>query len=175
MATRKRARSNTVLRNTLREDSALQDAVREGLGAVQTGHRNYFDEQIRTTFDDSLDLDEASRPGHEQENRWDYLLGHAPSGEVVAVEPHSAKQDEISRIIRKKRAAEQYLRGHLRDAMRVTRWLWVASGRVQFAETERARLRLDQEGIQFVGTQVAAKYLPSAKSTGRPRRRSRRS
>lgn len=59
------------------------------MGAVKAAHRNYFDKEVRSAFADSLDLDEALTEGHEQENRWDYLLGHALSGEVVAVEPHS--------------------------------------------------------------------------------------
>jgi hypothetical protein len=36
----------------------------------------------------------------------------------------------------------------------------VASGKVHFADTEKARLRLDQNGIKFVGTRVLAKHLP---------------
>ena len=98
--------------------------------------------------------------GHEQANRWDYLLGHAPSGKVVAVEPHSAKQDEITTVINKRAAAREQMRAHLNDGARVAKWLWVASGKVHFANTEKARLRLDQHGIEFVGTKVTSKHLP---------------
>lgn len=173
--TRRRAGRRTVLRGALREESQLQPLVCDGLGALEDAHRDYFDDVVRVTFQDSLDLDEAARVGHEQENRWDYLVGHAASGEVVAVEPHSAKQDEISRIISKKIAARAYLRDHLRDGARVSRWLWVASGRDQFADTERTRLRLDQEGIEFVGRRILAKHLPGRPSAAaRPHRRSGR-
>ena len=79
------------------------------------------------------------QPDHEQANRWDYLLGHAPSGNVVAVEPHSAKQDEITTLINKRVAAREQMRGHLRDGARVAKWLWVASGKVHFANTEKTR------------------------------------
>ncbi|HXH93969.1 MAG TPA: hypothetical protein VNN25_20485, partial [Thermoanaerobaculia bacterium] len=122
-------------------------------------HRDYFDETIRSDFEDSLDLDEAMRLGREGQNRWDYLLSHAPSDEVVAVEPHSAKQDEISTVIKKRSAAREHLRPHLRDGVNISRWLWVASGRVHFADTEKARRRLDQHGIEFVGQRVMARHL----------------
>ena len=52
--------------------------------------------------------------------------------------------------------------GHLREGARVTKWLWVASGEVHFANTERTRHRLDQNGIEFVGTRVAARHLPGS-------------
>lgn len=156
----KKAIKKTPVRAALQKDSRLLPLVVDGLGAVKNAHRDYFDTDIRQDFLDSLDLDEAVRPGHEQENRWDYLLGHTPSGEVVAVEPHSAKQDEITTVINKRSAAREQLKAHLRDGARVTKWLWVASGKVYFANTENVRLRLDQHGIEFVGTKVAAKHLP---------------
>jgi hypothetical protein len=90
------------------------------------------------------------------------LLGHAPSAEVVAVEPHSAKQDEVTTVIRKKRAALDQLKDHLRDGARMAKWLWVTSGKVHFADTEKTRRLLDEKGIEFVGTRVYAKHLPLA-------------
>lgn len=154
----------TPVRRALRKDSALLPLVADGLGAVKKAHHDYFDTAIRRDFADSLELDEAMREDRDRENRWDYLLGHAPSGEVVAVEPHSAKEDEVTTVIRKRAAAREQLQGHLREGGRVAKWLWVASGKVQFADTERTRRRLDQNGIEFVGTKVAAKHLPD--STG---------
>ncbi len=142
--------------------------------AVSRSHRAYFDEAIRPTFADSLELDEAVRVGRERENRWDYLMGHSPSGEVIAVEPHSAKQDEITTVIRKRAAALEHLAEHLREGARVSKWLWVASGRVHFAATEKAKLRLDQNGIEFVGTRVTAKHLPIAAATAPSARRRRK-
>jgi len=149
--------------------------VKNGLEAVKRSHRNYFAEAIRSAFADSLDLDQAMEVGHEQENRWDYLLGHTSSGRVIAVEPHSAKQDEIGTVIRKRQAALDQLKGHLRGGARVSKWLWVASGTVQFVKMEKARLRLDQSGIEFVGSKVLAKHLPAAVSTAaEPAARARR-
>jgi hypothetical protein len=158
--------SGTPLRRALRADSDLQDSVRDGMAAVKRTHHDHFDPAIRSSFADSLDLDAALQAGHEQENRWDYLLGHRPSREVVAVEPHSAERDAISKVIRKRSSAREQLKAHLRDSARVSRWLWVASGRVHFADTEKARRRLDQNGIEFVGTKVMAKHLPSGKGRG---------
>lgn len=153
-------KTKTPTRRSLRPSSSLLPLVADGLGAVEAAHRDYFDPAIRNTFSDSLDLDKALKQGHEQENRWDYLLGHDKSGTVVAVEPHSAKQDEITTVINKRVAARKQLKDHLRDGSHVTKWLWVASGKVHFANTEKARLRLDQNGIEFVGTKVSAKHLP---------------
>lgn len=140
------------------------------MDAVKKPHRDYFDGAIRSAFADSLELDEAVRSKHEQDNRWDYLLGHSPSDEVIAVEPHSAKQDEITTVIRKRKAALEHLAEHLRDGARISRWLWVASGRVQFAKTEKAKLLLDQNGIELVGTKVLAKHLPTVAGSAGPAR-----
>lgn len=157
---KKGATRKTPVRVALRQHSALQSSVVDGLGAVEGGHRDYFDVAIRSSFGDSLDLDKAMAPGREQENRWDYLVGHSPSGKVVAVEPHSAKQEEITTVIKKRVAAREQIKEHLRDGVQIEKWLWVASGNVQFANTEKAKLRLDQNGIEFVGKRVTAKHLP---------------
>lgn len=159
-----KATQKTPVRQALREDSTLQPSVADGLGAIKTVHHVYFDDGIRRDFADSLDLDAALEQGREQENRWDYLLGHTSTREVVAVEPHSAKEDEISTVIRKRTAALDQLKDHMRGGMRVAKWLWVASGKVHFADTERARRRLDQNGIEFAGKKVSAKHLPSVAS-----------
>ncbi|MFN7572170.1 MAG: hypothetical protein ACK5TK_12070 [Betaproteobacteria bacterium] len=169
----------TPLRRALRGDSALLPLVADGLGAVKAADRNYFDNAIRSNFADSLELDEAVKRGHEQESRWDYLLGHEPSGEVIAVEPHSAKQDEINAVINKRVAARKQLRDHLRENARVTKWLWVASGKVHFADTEKTKRLLDQNGIVFVGKRVTGKHLSVAlaadsRPAGNPRRSGKR-
>jgi hypothetical protein len=122
---------------------------------------NYVVAEIRSAFADSLDLDNALLAGLEQQHRWDYLLGHTNTRKVIGLEPHSAKSDQISTVISKKNAALTQLRPHLQDGARVSAWLWVASGKVHFADTENARRRLDQNGIQFVGTRLLEKHLPT--------------
>lgn len=153
-------RPKTPIRNALKASSALIPLVKDGLGAVEAGHRQYFQTEIREAFVDSLEADEALKKNNEQENRWDYLLGHEATGQVIGVEPHSAKESEISRVIRKRRAALLQLRPHLREGAQISKWLWVSSGKVQFVNTEKARRLLDQNGIEFVGKVVLAKHLP---------------
>ena len=156
--------AKTPLRQALRESSRLLPLVADGLGDVKSCDQGCFDDAIRSTFADSLDLDSAMKLQHSQDPRWDYLLGHAPSGELVAVEPHSAKHDEITTVIRKRTAAREQLQEHMRESARVTKWLWVASGKVHFADTEKVRRLLDQSGIEFVGTRVAHRHLPTSPS-----------
>jgi len=158
---RKNHAASTPIRVALVAGSTLHTLVHDGLGAIKDDHRGYIHESLRAEFSDSLDLDEAMRPEHNPEYRWDYLLGHRPSTAVVGLEPHSARADEISTVIAKRKAARDQLRSHLKPDARIEAWLWVASGKVHFAETEKARRRLDQNGIQFVGTKVLRKHLPA--------------
>lgn len=171
-----KAPRKTPVRRALLADSSLLPLVIDGVGAVQAAHRrDHFDTAILSAFADSLELDEAVRHDHEQENRWDYVLGHEVSGELVAVEPHSAKQDQITTVIKKRTAAQEQLKTHLRDGVRVAKWLWVASGKVHFADTEKVRRLLDQNGIEFVGTRVAVRHLPAPANSGaRPGKKPRR-
>lgn len=152
----------TLVRATLRPDSMLLARVETGLGALEHAHRGYIEAPLRASFEDSLDIDEGLRSGRETEHRWDYLLGHGPSRRVIALEPHSAKTGEIDTVIRKKTAARDQLATHLAPGAKILHWFWVASGDVQFADTERARRRLDQQGIQFVGRALLGKHLPFA-------------
>ena len=63
------------------------------------------------------------------------------------------------------------LRDHLREGVKIGKWLWVASGKVHFAATEKAKVRLDENGIEFVGTKVLAKHLPKPAAPSARRRR----
>jgi hypothetical protein len=149
----------TPVRAALREDSQLRPSIKDGLGAVLNAHRSYFEEAVRSSFADSLDIDEALKVGREQENRWDYLLGHLPSKQVVGVELHSAKNSEITTVINKRGAARRQLHEHLREGVFVAKWLWVASGQVQFAPMEKATFQLAENGIKFVGRKITHKHL----------------
>jgi len=158
------------VRAMLLPQSSLLPAVREGLQALENAHRPYVDDELRGTFADSLDLDTALQPGREQENRWDYLLGHEPSGAVVGLEPHSAKNDEVSTVIAKRRCALDQLKGHVKTGAKVAAWFWVASGKVDFLPMDKKVLLLDQNGITFVGKKLLGKHLtklpPSQLSAG---------
>jgi hypothetical protein len=172
---RKAPAGKTPVRSALVETSELLAAVVDGLGAVEAGHRDLFDHAIRTEFADSLDLDRATKPGREEQNRWDYLLGHGPSGEVVAVEPHSAKDGHVSTVVNKLAAARNHLKGHLRDGVKIRKWIWVSAGKVHFANTEKTKLHLLENGIQFAGTKITAKHVaPSSSPTSAPPHRGKR-
>jgi len=71
----------------------------------------------------------------------------------------SAKQGQITTVIQKKTAAKQQRTGHLKSGSRVSRWLWVASGNVQYADTNKARRRLDEAGLA-TGWHSALARLP---------------
>lgn len=154
----------TPIRRALRTGSSLVPSVRDGLGALAPPHRACLDPASRSGFADSLDIDEGLRESHGQEHRWDYILGHSASEALVGVELHAAEQGEVSTVIKKRSAALDQLRPHLREGVKVAKWLWVASGKVHFANTEKVRLRLDQNGIEFVGPQVGLKHVPARRS-----------
>lgn len=145
----------------------LRKQVQNGLRAMNTKHTKYLDDAVRSSFADSLNLDAALQRRHPTDHRWDYLLGHAPSRSAIGLEPHSAKQDEVSTVIAKRCAALRHLRGHMRPGARVAAWLWVASGKVYFADTGKERRRLDQNGVTFVGTKVLEKHLQALRQGGR--------
>ena len=91
---------------------------------------------------------ETEHPGA---NRWDYIVSIPDSQEFAGIEPHSAKDSEVSVVIRKKQHATEYLRSHLQDGYRITKWFWVTRGTVSFSKMDPARRRLDENGIKFVG------------------------
>lgn len=161
---RKGARGKTPVRAALRSNSQLLPQVADGIAALRKEHRALLEGGIRPDLLDSLDLDAGLLASHPQENRWDYLLGHGPSAEVVAIESHTASDGEVAVLIAKRDAARRQLRSHLREGAGPTAWIWVTEGRVGFAQTEKAILRLDQAGITFAGRKVLAKHLPKPKS-----------
>lgn len=158
-AGRKVAAGSTPVRAALVSSSVLHEEIKDGLGAVKSVDRDYLAPDVRTEFADSLELDAAMESDHAQDHRWDYLLGHAATSALVGVEPHSAKTDQISRVIRKKQAAQGQLRSHLRPGKKVELWLWVASGKVEFSPYDRAVRQLAEQGITFAGRQVQQKHL----------------
>jgi hypothetical protein len=151
----------TPIRSALRPESHLLPLVVNGLGALARNHRALFVGESGRDFADSLEIDKNLKEGRDQENRWDYLVGHGPTGLLIAVEPHSAKTAEVSTLLRKKEAAKRQLRGHLREGVRIEKWLWVTDKRVRFANTENVRIKLDMSGITFVGRAIHAKDLLS--------------
>jgi hypothetical protein len=154
---------------SLRPTSTLRKHVKVGIGAVEKSHKSYIDERLRAEFADSLETDENLKKDRDTENRWDYLLGHASSRVVVGLEPHTANNDAVNVVIKKREKALEQLRPHLVDGAKVRAWFWVASGKVDFLPMEKATTRLANSGIAFVGKQLLAKHLaalePATKKT----------
>ena len=143
-----------LLVKALRPASPLCARVEPGLSALPAKDRSLLRSAIRPLVGDSLDLDAASREELPEDNRWDYILSVPDKARLVGVEPHQAKDSEVSVVIAKKNGAKAYLRAHLVDGKHVSRWIWVSHGKVGFSNTERSRRRLDQEGIEFQGREV---------------------
>ena len=163
----------TPIRTALVKSSRLQDLVKDGLQALRSVDRALIDEDVREAFVDSLDIDKAFEEGHEQENRWDYLLGHEKSGKIVALEPHTANNHEISTVIKKRAKSIEHLRDHWNPGVYVSEWFWVASGKVDFTSLDKAVARLSQNGIGFVGKKFLRKWLqpPSTPAPAKKRKR----
>jgi hypothetical protein len=156
----RRAGSKTPVRAGLLPNSVLQNSVCDGLGAVKRDLRSAMHDDTRALFADSLDLDAALAADHPAEHRWDYLLGHASTRRILAVEVHAAHTSEVGVVIRKKKAAKQQLQAHLAAGAQVSSWIWVPSGKVGFVPMERAVLRLSENGIVFAGSKLQTKHLP---------------
>lgn len=148
------AKKSFLLANALHSSSHLRGSVAAGIGALPKSERSLIAQDQRSRVGDSLDLDEASRAEHPNSNRWDYLLSLADCSQIIGLEPHSARDDEIGTVIAKKRQALQYLQQHLPSNRAVRRWYWVSPGPVRFAITEKAIRRLSQAGITFAGRLV---------------------
>lgn len=148
----------TPIRSALENGSTLHSFVRDGVDGIEKKDRVCL-KLISATIADSLNLDAALLKAHPKDKRWDHLLGHAPSEVLVGVEVHKAEQGEVSRVIAKKNATAQQLTPHLKAGRRVSTWLWVATDKVLFADTEKTRRRLDQSGIKFVHGVIRTKDL----------------
>ncbi len=162
LATRSQGEGETPVRQALKPESPLRGLVCDGLKAMEADHSKRVEEKIRGEFPDSLNLDAALEASHPNDHRWDYLVGHMPSGSasrVVGIEVHSAHTREVSVVIAKKEAARDQLREHLRNGQQVAAWLWVASGPVAIPQLDKHRQLLAQSGVRLVGKIVLAKNL----------------
>jgi hypothetical protein len=148
------AQQQVLLSTSLMRGSKLLADVKVGLGAFKKPDTTLIRRADRPKVGDSLDLDSAMAADFPQHNRWDYILSVPQNAELVAIEPHSARDSEVSVVIRKKQQASDYLRAHLPPSRRPAKWLWVSHGRVGFSRMERARRQLAQKGISFEGHEV---------------------
>jgi hypothetical protein len=137
--------------SSLLVNSRWKSLVKSGLNALLARDLALIDVSIRSKVADSLDLDSASKDEYPQSNRWDYILSVSSTAELIGLEPHSAKDSEISVLILKKKHAAAYLRSHLRDGVKVKRWIWVTHGKVKFSRMDKLQRSLSQNGIFFAG------------------------
>jgi len=126
---------------------------------MKTVDRKRMDRSVQDRFVDGIDADEALRLQHPAARRWDYVLGDARGACLVGIEPHPAESGEVSVVMEKKRNTERWLSDHLKEGRRVARWLWVGTGKASLPLASKARLRLAQRGISFVGKSVRASHL----------------
>jgi hypothetical protein len=157
-----------ILSESLIPASDLLASVCPGLQAVTQEHKSRIDDDCRDQFSESLDLDQALLAAHPSEHRWDYL-GHSKGRQLIAVETHTAADGEVSVLVKKRDRARIQLRSHLKPSAQIAKWLWIASGRHQILDRERAGRLLAQHGITYVGQRLSAKHLGSAAS-GRRRK-----
>jgi hypothetical protein len=139
------------LATALHKDSSLRRHLKTGAGAISPIDIKLIAESERSKIGDSLDLDTAAQEEFPEANRWDYIMSLPTLSQIIGIEPHTARDSEISVVIAKKKHARQYLRSHFQDGYHVRKWLWVSHGTVGFSRMDRARRLLDQNGIEFVG------------------------
>src|SRR5262245_16344741 len=139
------------LNSALIEESRLREHVHNGCDAIAGVHRGLITDELKQSIVDSIDLDSATYTEYPNANRWDYVLGVRANATLVAVEPHSARDDEIATVIAKKQHSSRILLAHLKREWRVSAWIWVSSGKVKFSKMDPAIRRLNQNGIRFAG------------------------
>ena len=136
MAKKKRKSSpHEVFQQAIDEADHLQ--LQNGLAAVKRaeGKARIRAENSKQVLG-SADIDGDWRQAAPQANRWDYVIGYARSGQVVAyfVEVHSAVTSEVSRIEKKlKWLVQEFLwdENNAKLAALPREIHWVASGKVK--------------------------------------------
>jgi len=140
-----------LLKTALHTDSTLQRDLKSGIGALSQVDARLIAESERTKVGDSVDLDSSMKREFPDANRWDYIISLPTQSKIVGLEPHTARDSEISVVIAKKKHALQYLRSHFRDGYHVAKWFWISHGSVSFSKMDRAYRLLNQNGIAFAG------------------------
>ena len=131
-----------------------------GKQALENRHRNLVDcnEPMRLTGSINLDSTLMRERRHANAPRWDYGLGYKPAGgpeQAIWVEVHSAKTDEVSRVLAKLKWLRSWLNsegGQLQKlterANRENQYVWIASNGVHISKNSPQARRLSQSAIR---------------------------
>ena len=148
----------------------VDDAYRNGIQALNKGHRKYMECSDANRLTGSIDLDAALRqvPEHASASRWDYGIGYRPKREpeqAVWVEVHSANTSQVSVVLRKLQWLRDWLNGDDAEQLKQMtdaadsgiRFVWVASNGVKILKNSPQSRRLSMSGI---GNPVPRLQLP---------------
>lgn len=135
-------------------------AYRPGKQAMENRHRNLVTCVDPHRLTGSIDLDSALRRRQPNDPRWDYGLGYRPANgreQAIWVEVHSAKTDEVSRVVRKLGWLKDWLNGEAEDLRRLTsragedkRYVWIASGKNKIPGNSPEARILSRSGLPLV-------------------------
>jgi hypothetical protein len=130
---------------TLRQ--CFGDAVVAGKGGVAAGDRERIGTAGGARIQCSLNLDALLREEYPNEHRWDYLLivgNGTPS--AIGVEVHAATAGEVNVILVKRARAMAIIKARC-VGLAVSRWYWVASGKVFLRATDPQFRVLRRSGV----------------------------
>lgn len=142
--------SRTIERS-LKPDSQLRDELQPGKRALGAYATRVHEAESQVT--DSVDFDEATRRAGSSDSRWDYFLGLG-SGSIIGVEVHPASDKEVKAIIAKKAASSPLIAQELAPGAKVSKWVWIATGRNSVSKNSRFARELAAKRIELVGRQL---------------------
>lgn len=80
------------IKEALLQESTLHAHVRPGTAAMKPRDIRLIAVEERALVRDSVDLDGVTRISYPNDHRWDYILSVSRDGQLVGVEPHSARR-----------------------------------------------------------------------------------
>ena len=138
----------------------VSGAYHPGKQALENRHRNLVDCDEPTRLTGSIDLDSTLKqePGYASAHRWDYGLGYRPKRgpeQAVWVEVHSAKTDEVGRVLAKLKWLRTWLNSEGRQLGKLTRraddrirFVWIASNGVHISKNSPQAKTLSKSAIR---------------------------
>ena len=134
----------------------VRGALRPGLAALATAHRNRVRYRASRDLRGSIDIDRATAARYPNAPRWDYVVGwkpHGASADVVSwIEVHPATPHGATEVLTKLRWLRRWLRMASPALERLPReFVWIASGKVSPNLTNSLGPKLAQQGLTFAG------------------------